>query len=522
MEKRSIENIIKCGESQDIEYKVTKPSDNTKYLKTVVAFSNGQGGTIVFGIDDKTHDLVGISEDVLFPMMDSIINSISDGITPQIVPDISPITVKGKNLIILKIPSGGTRPYYIKSLGLEHGVFARIGNTTREADGNLKKELYFENINRSFDSEPYGDKSLSEKDILNLCELMYKEAKKNAKNEVLANLVKPVTVRQLLSWDIVRMKEDKIFPNNAYAILSGDDGLPISIKCACFKGTTPVNFLDANEFSGFVGNRIDEAFKFVLRNIHKGIGFSGLHHYDDYEIPTLSLREAIINAIAHRSYIPFDDTKIAVFDDRIEINSPGKMPFGQTIEEMIIGHSMIRNKALAQAFSYMNLIEEWGSGIPRIFEECNEYGLKKPVLRDLGVSFKLTIYRPKNYAGKVENNDQSKESGTISGTKNCVSGTKKVISGTTSGTKEDISGTLIEVSGTNEQVSNITDSEKRILRILKEKNNISALYLANKLGISDRGVRKILSKLKEKGLVKKNRKTRNANYQLTEEGVKNA
>lgn len=515
MVKKSIENILNFGENQDVEYKVTKPADNVKYLKTVVAFSNGQGGSIVFGVDDKTRELVGIPSDDLFPMMDSIINSISDGIVPQIVPDISPVTVKGKNLILLKIPSGGARPYYIKSLGLERGVFARIGSTTREADGNLKKELYFENINRSFDCEPYSEKALSEKDISNLCGLMYKESKKNAKNEVLANLVKPISVRQLLSWDIVRMKEGKILPNNAYAILSGEDGLPIRIKCACFKGTTQVDFLDANEFSGFVGDRIREAFKFVLKNIHKGIGFHGLHHYDDYEIPIVSLREAIINAVAHRSYIPYDDAKIAVFDDRIEINSPGKMPFGQTIEEMIVGHSIIRNKALAQAFSYMNLIEEWGSGVPRLFEECEKYRLKKPVLKDLGASFKLTIFRPENYAAKIEHGGQRKESGT-------TSGTKEYISGTTSGTGKDVSGTHVSVSGTKKRDEIISDSEKKVLKILKKQNDISALYLAKELGISDRGVRKILSKLKEKGFVNKNRKTRNATYQLTEEGAKNA
>lgn len=508
MDKKTIEKIIKYGESQDVEYKVTKPADNIKYLKTVVAFSNWQGGTIVFGIDDGTMDIVGIPEEALFPMMDAIVNSISDGITPQIVPDVSPMTIEGKNLIILRIPSGGSRPYYIKSLGIEHGVFARIGGTTREADGILKKELFFESLNRSFDCELYGDYPLSEEEVSKLCDSMYSEAKKNAKNKELADSIKPVTIHQLLSWKVVRKSEEKILPNNAYAILSGDDeDLPIKIKCACFKGTTPVDFLDSNEFSGFVGRRIDEAYKFVLRNIHKGFNFVGLHRYDDYEIPTGALRESIINAVAHRSYIPFDETKIAVFDNRIEINSPGKMPFGQTIGEMKIGNSIIRNKALAQAFAYMNLIEAWGSGIPRIFQNCKEYGLKEPFLRDLGSSFKLTIYRPENYASKITPHESKEESGIESGIEKVHSGIGKEESGTESGTAKSQSG----IDDKNEK---LTDNEKKILRVLKERENISALELSNILGISDRRVRAILYKLIKRGFVKKNKQTKNATYQL--------
>lgn len=102
------------------------------------------------------------------------------------------------------------------------------------------------------------------------------------------------------------------------------------------------------------------AYQFVLRNIRKGYLFVGLHHVDNYEIPTGAIREAIINAVVHRSYIPYDETKIAVFDDRIEVTSPGKMLSGQSIEEMKLGNSQIRNHALAQAFAYMNLIEAWG------------------------------------------------------------------------------------------------------------------------------------------------------------------
>lgn len=303
MEKSGIERIIKLGEGKEIEYKETKPEDNLKYLKTVVAFSNWKGGTIVFGIEDKTLNVVGIPKEKLFPMMDAIVNAISDSIYPQVAPEISPLTVEGKDLILLRIPEGTAKPYFIKSLGIQGGVFYRMGGTTREADEILVKELIYEGSKHSYDSDLFCDEPLSEREISQLCSSMYEEAKKNSSTPEEAEGIKPVTVRQLLSWKIVRKKGDEILPNNAYGVLTGEEGLPTKIRCACFKGTKPLDFIDSKDFSGFIGDRIEMAYQFVLRNIRKGYLFVGLHHVNNYEIPTGAIREAIINAVVHRIYI---------------------------------------------------------------------------------------------------------------------------------------------------------------------------------------------------------------------------
>ena len=205
------------------------------------------------------------------PMMDAIVNAISDSIYPQVAPEISPLTVEGKDLIFFRIPEGAAKPYFIKSLGIQGGVFYRMGGTTREADEILVKELVYEGSKRSFDSDLFSDEPLSESEISQLCSSMYEEAKKNASTPEEAKGIKPVTVRQLLSWKIVRKKEDVILPNNAYAVLTGEEGLPTKIRCACFKGTKPLDFIDSKDFSGFVGDRIEMAYQFVLRNIRKAI-----------------------------------------------------------------------------------------------------------------------------------------------------------------------------------------------------------------------------------------------------------
>lgn len=102
------------GESKNIEYKVVVPDKSEKYMKTVVAFANTQGGRLVIGIDDKTHQVVGVDNDSLFQAMDALTNAISDSCEPQIIPDIGPQTVDGKTVIVITVEAGKNRPYYIK------------------------------------------------------------------------------------------------------------------------------------------------------------------------------------------------------------------------------------------------------------------------------------------------------------------------------------------------------------------------------------------------------------------------
>ena len=104
---------ILAGESKNIEFKVSRPEKSIKYMKSVVAFANGKGGSIVFGIDDKTRNIVGIPEEIVFREMDAITNAISDSCEPVIVPDIYPQTIDGKTIIIVEIGTGKQKPYYI-------------------------------------------------------------------------------------------------------------------------------------------------------------------------------------------------------------------------------------------------------------------------------------------------------------------------------------------------------------------------------------------------------------------------
>lgn len=91
---------IFSGESKNIEYKITLPDKSEKYMKTIVAFANTQGGKLIVGVDDKTHEIVGVENEILFQLMDGIANAVSDSCMPQIIPDIEPQTIDGKTVML--------------------------------------------------------------------------------------------------------------------------------------------------------------------------------------------------------------------------------------------------------------------------------------------------------------------------------------------------------------------------------------------------------------------------------------
>ena len=123
------ENMLFSGESKNIEYKVTVPDKSEKYMKTVVAFANGKGGKIVFGVDDKTLEIVGMNTENIYKTMDAITNAISDACEPAIRPDVTLQTVKDKTVIVVEILPGAQRPYYIKSQGMIDGTYVRVSAT---------------------------------------------------------------------------------------------------------------------------------------------------------------------------------------------------------------------------------------------------------------------------------------------------------------------------------------------------------------------------------------------------------
>ena len=153
--------------------------------------------------------------------MDAIANAVSDSCEPAIIPDITLQTVDGKTIIVVEISGGRQRPYYVKALGKDGGVYVRVAGTTRLADEYMIKELMFEGSNRYFDQTLWPGLNFTDEDIDALCKSMKEQAIKNAHNEEQKASVKEVGRQQLRSWGVLIERDGKDYPSNAYAILTG-------------------------------------------------------------------------------------------------------------------------------------------------------------------------------------------------------------------------------------------------------------------------------------------------------------
>lgn len=371
---------IKNGESKILELKEKLP-DNKSIAKTVIAFANTSGGKIIVGINDKLN-ITGVDANSVYSQKDKIASVIFDSCSPDILPEIYTINIGGKLLLAIEIFRGNLMPYFLKSEGKAEGVYIRVGATNRKASPQIIEELQRHKRYVSFDEEINYDITVREPDMLPI-KARFAKIGKTLNDEKLRNL------------KLIKTDRGITYPTNALLILLGK--FPhCTVKCARFKGVTMETFIDKKEYRGNIFSVIENTQSFILNHINLSAKIEGLYRTDSYEIPIVALREALINALIHRDYANFGrDVKVGVYDDIVNIVSPGALPNIVTVEDILRGRSEIRNKVIANVFKELGLIEQWGSGISRTMIACKKAGLKQPRIRERGDFVDVEFYRPK-------------------------------------------------------------------------------------------------------------------------------
>ena len=451
-------NEIKKGENKRLEFKEKLPS-NEAIAKTVVAFSNTAGGKLIIGVSDDKK-IVGVDEDKVFKYEEKIASIISDLCYPLILPEIYAQNIEGKVVLVVEIFRGSMLPYYLKNRGKFKGTFIRVGSTNRLADENIIAELTRQRQNRSFDEEENLEYDL---ESLNL-ETIFDEFKKIGKS---------CNYEKLKNLKLIKRLNHQDLPTNALLIALGkfDNSL---IKCARFKGTTKEIFIDKKEFSDDLFSNLSNTIKFLQNHLNLYAEVNGLQLKEELEIPLIALREVLLNAIVHRDYTRNSDIKVAIYDDIVEIVSPGTFPNGLSIEDVLSGRSELRNKILANLFRELKYIESWGSGIEKIIRVCKEKGIKFEIHEE--PSFVSIVFYRK--VGKKMPNSAEK------------------------------------VPNSAEIMQILTEQEKTILNFILENKKIDIEQAQKILNIKERRARDILSNMVKKEILKKIGKTKGSYYIL--------
>jgi len=157
-------------------------------------------------------------------------------------------------------------------------------------------------------------------------------------------------------------------------------------------GMDRTRLVDSVSLRSYLPLAAEEAINFTKKHLTHEAIIEGARREDRWSVPLAAIREAIINAVVHADYAQSGSPiRIAIFDDRIEIENPGLLPFGLTIEDILQGVSKLRNRVMGRVFGELHLIEQWGSGIQRMTSACVEAGLPAPVFEEIGMHFRTTI-----------------------------------------------------------------------------------------------------------------------------------
>ena len=380
------------AETTNIDYKELVEERKPKsWLKSVSAFANTKGGIILFGVEDETHELKGLEN--VIKDAEKITELINSKITPLPRYEINTYIEDEKDYLELKIGDGPLTPYYVLSDGRKE-AYVRMGNQSILAEEHILNNLILKGRNLTFDALP------TEYNIGDLSFTLLAATVKERTNKIFDEK------KDYFSLNLAN-NENKL--TNAGALLSDQGALKQSkIVCTRWKGLTKgvisEDAIDDKEYTGSLISLLENADLFIKNNSKQSWKIIGMDRIDLEDYPATARREAIVNALIHRDYqILGGEIHIDMFDDRLEITSPGGMFDGSLIQNLEIKNipSMRRNTIISDIFSRLHYMERRGSGLSRIIESYNDVDEKPKFISD-SLSFTV-IFPNKSYNSENEN-----------------------------------------------------------------------------------------------------------------------
>ena len=403
IQEDEIKDLI--GEATEYDKKeMLEEKDPRSWCKSVSAFANGIGGSLIFGIVDKTNEVVGLADaEGDSEKISRVLRDRMDPIPPFVLRF---ATVDGKNLIIVEVHPGFETPYYYAGKS-ERTAYHRVGNESVICNAAKLKELTLKGSGRSFDSLPSGYDFLKMA-FTKLISTYYQRAHKDFQDT---------------DYESFGIKDVDGNLTNAGALLA--DNCPIyqsRLFCTRWNGLTKASglqdALDDAEYTGSLITLLQEGEAFVKRNSHKGWFKEPDRRVELPDYPERSVTEGIVNALIHRDYLVFgSEVHIDMFDDRLEIYSPGGMFDGINVQDrnIMTVPSRRRNPIIADVFTRLIYMERRGSGFKKIIEDYqfqhNYTEELAPVFLSEYGSFFLTLKNLNYYQGNNQGNNQGNDQG---------------------------------------------------------------------------------------------------------------
>ena len=405
-----IKQLTAEKENEKVEFKETT-GQLERGMETLCAFLNGEGGTVLFGVTDKGKIIGQDLSDKTKREIAEAINRLEPTAAVQI--SYVPLQDREKKVITFHVEDARlNRPFCYKGR-----AYMRVESVTTTMPQSRYNELLIqrEEIRHGWETYPNTD--------LKLTDLDETEIRKTVRLGVECGRL-PETTGSDISTILEKLEvlENGVL-KNAAAVLFAKKKLahyPQNLlRLARFKGTDKTVFIDNQRVHGNLFQLLDAAMSFIFKHLSLSGTTDTLEREEHLEIPYKAIREAVINALCHRSYRDAGGSvAIAIYDDRVEIENPGSFPSGWDMKRIKSEHgSKPRNPLIADTLYIRKVLESWGRGINLMIEECQKSGLPEPEYQIAVDEVKL-IFRHKvtgQEAGQVTGQVTGQEAGQVTG-----------------------------------------------------------------------------------------------------------
>jgi len=465
-------------EQQNIEYKQSWHDD---YLKWVCGFANAVGGVIYIGKDDAGN-VVHLTGYVR--LMEEIPNKIRNAM--GIICDVQLHDEQEKKYISIKV-----NPYSV-AVSLRGRYYYRSGSTKMELTGVELNEFLLKKAGKTWDDVIEEGATIKDIDEASIAKFIEDSNEKGRMPET-----KGLSTFQIL--EKLKLTDGKKL-KRAAIIMFGKEPMRfypnIQVKIGRF-GSDASDLKYHEVVEGNIVQLMQEVqvqlnYKFLTRPVV----FEGFQRVEKNQYPIQALREMLLNALVHRTYMGAT-IQMRVFDDKLSIWNEGGLPFGLSLEDLKSDHnSRPRNPIIANACFFAGYIDTWGRGTLKIINACKEAGLPEPDIKEMNGGVEVTIFLQTivDETGSPIGSPTGSPTGSPIGS--------PIGSPTGSPIGSPIGGPI------GSPIDNLTDRQKEVLKIIEEHNKISKRKLAEQLNINVSAAQAHLDILKEKGLIRREGGTR--------------
>ncbi|MBO7461325.1 MAG: putative DNA binding domain-containing protein [Bacteroidales bacterium] len=481
------------SESQLVEY---KESWREEYLKWICGFANAQGGTLFIGIDDKG-EVCGVANSK--KLLEDIPNKVRDQL--GLIVDVDLETRDGKDVIKITVPEN---PYPVNYKGEYH---YRTGSTKQLLHGSMLTHFLIKKTGKKWDSVPLENVGIDDLDKESF-DIFYRESVRSGRmsaDDLKLSRHDLLDKLNLLDGSYLKRAAVLLFHRNPEKWITGS-----FVKIGFFETDADLRYQD--EIHGSLMIQADRVIDLIYtKYLIAEISYDNITRIEHYPFPKDAVREAVFNALIHQDFSAGIPVQISVYRDRLYISNDCIFPDDWTAETLMQKHrSLPLNPDIANTFYRAGFIESWGRGIEKICTLCKNHNIPNPEYTvhgaDIMMMFKVaesglkSSEKNENVLNNVLNQDQNVLNTTVEIPDTTVENGKSGLKSTEkSGLKSSLKNESSEECGLKSSLKN----EVTIISAIEKNSCITIPDLQNLTGMSRNGVKKVLNRLRSKGIIRR-------------------